>query len=333
MAYTLSLLDKSPVPPDAAGEDALATSVRFAQTAEACGYRRLWLAEHHGAPGLAGSAPEVLAAYLLAQTSHIRIGTGGILLQHYSPYKVAEIFKVLSALAPGRIDLGIGKAPGGLPASARALQSKHRATDLSSFDEQLRDLDDFLSDQIPAAHPFKDVVANPQVSTKPERFLLGGSPESAALAARLGWNFVYAGHFNSDPDNIERCAGVYGEAAGRSPLLALYAFAAESTARAREAVSHVRVFRLTLPDGRSVNVGSAQQAADFAQQAGASEYSLEERNTQVVAGAPEQVRSQLHEFAHRFGIEEFVIDTPVADPEARISSIQLIAGQSQTIAA
>lgn len=333
MSYTISLLDKSPVAPSGNGVDALRTSIRFAQAAEALGYHRLWLAEHHGSPGLAGSAPEILAAHLLAHTRTIRIGTGGVLLQHYSPYKVAEVFKVLSALAPGRVDLGIGKAPGGLPVTARALQAKHGGGQGGGFADQLRDLDGFLDGTLPADHPLQGAVANPQVEASIERFLLGASEETALLAAGLGWNFTFAGHFNGDAESIEKSFAAYRVASGRPPSLAVFAYADTTTARAREAVSHVRIFRLTLPDGRRFNVASLDQASEFARQVGAATFSAEPAEPQVIAGTADEVRRELDRLSRRFGVEEFIIDTPVADAEQRIGSIERIAGRRLTAAA
>jgi luciferase family oxidoreductase group 1 len=140
MSYSLSLLDKSPVPDGSTATEALGWTVALAQRAEQLGYRRFWITEHHGAPSLASSAPEILVAHVLAHTSKIHVGSGGILLQHYSPYKVAEIFRLLSALAPGRVDLGIGKAPGGLPHSTRALQVFHDKALKPNFETQLAEL-------------------------------------------------------------------------------------------------------------------------------------------------------------------------------------------------
>jgi luciferase family oxidoreductase group 1 len=327
------MLDKSPV---AAGEDGTASlrnTIKLAERADDLGYHRFWLAEHHGAPALAGSAPEVLTAHILAKTSRIRVGAGGVLLQHYSPFKVAEVFKVLSALAPGRVDLGIGKAPGRLPAISRALQVKHRVDGHLPLEQQLKDLNGFLDGDLPEAHPHHAAVANPQVSVKPERFLLGGSPDTAVLAAELGWNFAYAGHFNGDPANIERSFEIYRSATGRNPSLALNAFAAPSAARAREAVSHVRVFKLHLADGQRVNVVSLEQAAEFARQAGISDYTTQETPPHVIAGTPDQVHAELDELSRRFGVEEFIIDMPVADPAARLESVELLARRRKTVAA
>ncbi len=330
MSYALSLLDKSPVPEGATAAQALQRTVALAQRAEQLGYRRFWVAEHHGNPGLAGSAPEVLVAHLLARTARIRVGSGGVMLQHYSPFKVAEAFKLLAALAPGRVDLGVGKAPGGLPLATRALQAARDPARKADFAAQLAELDAFVSNTLAADHPLAGAVALPEPPSLPERFLLGGSPDSAALAARHGWQFVYAGHFNGDPVNIERSVQVYREAAGRAPLLALYALVADTQEEAERLVGALRVFKLHLSTGQSVNLPSAQAAAEFARQAGVSDYRLEEARPQVIAGSQAFVRSALDALAERHGIEEFVIDTPVTGFAERLASVELLAGIHQT---
>ncbi|PIF90105.1 luciferase family oxidoreductase group 1 [Acidovorax sp. 62] len=333
MPYALSLLDKSPVPEGATAAEALQRTVALAQRAEQLGYQRFWVAEHHGNPGLAGSAPEVLAAHILARTSRIRVGSGGVMLQHYSPFKVAEQFKLLAALAPGRVDLGVGKAPGGLPLSTRALQAVHDKTAKPDFAARFAELDAFLHNALPAAHPLAGAVAQPQPPSLPERYLLGGSPDSAALAARHGWNFTYAGHFNGDPANIERSLKVYREAAGRAPSLALYALVAPTQAQAERLVGALRVFKLHLPTGQTFNLPSEQAAAEFARQAGVSEYRLEETRPHVIAGSQSHVREQLDALAERYGIEEFVVDTPVTGFADRLASVELLAGAFDAVAA
>ncbi|MES1163045.1 MAG: MsnO8 family LLM class oxidoreductase, partial [Rhizobacter sp.] len=222
MAYSLSLLDKSLIPDGFGATDAFAATISLAQHAEQLGYRRFWLAEHHGNRGYAGSAPEVLASHILARTSRIRVGTGGVMLQHYSPFKVAEIFRVLSALAPGRVDLGVGKAPGGLPLTTRALQWLHDPKATPDFAARLAELDGLLSGSLATEHPLAGAVVSPASASALDRILLGGSPDSAALAARLGWDFVYAGHFNGDPANLADSVEAYRKAGGRAPRLALF---------------------------------------------------------------------------------------------------------------
>jgi len=333
MTYSLSILDKSPVAAGASAHEALRFSIRLAQRAEALGYKRFWFAEHHGAASLASSAPEIVAAHVLAHTSQIRVGTGGVMLQHYSPFKVAETFRVLATLAPGRVDLGVGKAPGGLPLTTRALQSLHDKSRKPSFAEQLAVLDAFLGDGVAADHPLAGATALPEPPEAPHRIVLGGSPESAELAARHGWLFCYAGHFNGDEANIGRTVDTYRNLTGRPPLLALYAFVAPTRAEARERVGSLRLFKVTLSNGLSVNLPSAEAAAEFARQAGAADFTLTELKPHVTAGTAEDVRAELDALQARYGVDEFVIDTPVADYAARLASYEALATALQAVPA
>jgi luciferase family oxidoreductase group 1 len=331
MTYKLSLLDKSPVAPGLNGADALSASVKLAKRAEELGYHRYWLAEHHNIPGLASSAPETLIAYILAKTSKIRVGSGGVMLQHYSAYKIAETFNLLASLAPGRVDLGVGKAPGGFPQATRALQAAIDPAARPSFDVQLDDLNRFLHADAATA---QELLATPIPPVPAERFLLGASPASAELAARKGWTLVFAGQLNGDPGNLEETISVYQrEGNGRVPILALAGFAAATEAGAREKVGELKIFKVILSDGRSVNVTTAEQAEEFARQWGVSDYRVEEKKPSVLSGTGEQVRSELDRLHGRFGIEEFIIDIPVADPLERLAAIELIAGARLSLAA
>lgn len=332
MSYSLSLLDKSLIPEGADAAQAFQHTIALAQSAERLGYRRYWLAEHHGNRNYAGSAPEVLASHVLARTSRIRVGTGGVMLQHYSPFKVAETFRVLASLAPGRVDLGIGKAPGGLPLTSKALQWLHDAQKQKEedFAVRLAELDAFLHDGVASDHALAGAVATPEPPHLPQRILLGGSPESAMLAARLGWEFAYAGHFNGDPVNIAQSIDAYRSATGRAPLLALFAFAAETHEKAAQRVGALRSFRVHLPNGQSVNLPSLEAAAEFARQAGATDYRTEERRPHVIAGTASEVRDELDALSERHGIEEFVIDIPVAGFAERATSVELLAQAPET---
>ncbi|ANB72428.1 alkane 1-monooxygenase [Paraburkholderia phytofirmans OLGA172] len=331
MSYSLSILDKSPIADGKSAHDALRFTVRLAQRAEALGYKRYWIAEHHGAPGLASSAPEIVVSHLLAHTSRIRVGSGGVMLQHYSPFKVAETFRVLASLAPGRVDLGIGKAPGGLPLTTRALQWFHDKAKKQDFAHQFAELDAFLKWGVAVDHPLAGAIALPTPPEAPERVLLGASAESAALAAQHGWQFCYAGHFNGDEANIERSLDAYRSVTGRPPLLALYAFAAQSRAEAQRQIGTLRIFKLQLATGQSVNLPSPEAAAEFARQTGVTHYRVDELHPHVVAGTAEEVRRELDALHERFGIEEFVIDSPITDYAQRLASVEALAGAEQTV--
>lgn len=333
MSYLLSLLDKSPIPQGSNATEALAKTVALARRAEHLGYHRYWIAEHHGTPSLASSAPEIVVSYLLANTSRIRIGSGGVMLQHYAPYKVAEVFNVLASLAPGRVDLGIGKAPGGLPFSTKALQAGRGAQDKRDFADQIAELNAFLTGEPPADKTLAGVTATPVPSAVPQRILLGASEESAALAVQHGWQFCFAAHLNGDLAKVESAFEVYEKATGRVPLLALYAFVAESAEIAERQIGELRVFKVHLATGQSVNLPSLEAAKEFARQAGVSEYRVEENRPSIVAGTPEHVRRELDRLHHRFGVREFVIDTPVVGYAERLTSIELLVGAYQSVAA
>ncbi|KAA0693349.1 MsnO8 family LLM class oxidoreductase [Neorhizobium sp. P12A] len=330
MTYLLSLLDKSPIEQGLTAADALRASVRFAAAAEELGYHRFWVAEHHNMSNLASSAPEALIAYLLAKTSRIRVGSGGVMLQHYSAYKVAETFNLLSALAPGRVDLGVGKAPGGFPLSTEALQIGVDPARKPSFSEQLSALNTYL-----AAEPGAEGAhATPFPPVAPERFLLGASVESARLAAEKGWQLVFAGHLNGDAENMRLTFETYKhDSGGKIPLLALAAFAAESEAHARARVGDLRICKVFLPDGRTANVGNEEQAAEFARQAGFSEFRTEEKVPNVLHGTAAQIRQQLDELHRRYGVNEFVLDTPALTAAERFASIELLAKERLSLVA
>ncbi|KAF1030077.1 MAG: Limonene 1,2-monooxygenase [Burkholderia plantarii] len=334
MSYSVSLLDKSPVADGSSAAEALRVTLELARRAEALGYQRYWIAEHHGAAGLASSAPEIVISHLLAHTSRIRIGSGGVMLQHYSPFKVAETFRLLAALAPGRVDLGIGKAPGGLPATTRALQARHDRNAPVAFETLFADLDAFLGEgKVADDHPLAGANTFPVPPELPQRVLLGGSPGSAALAARHGWQFCYAGHFNGDVSNIERSIAAYRDATGRAPLLALFALAAQDAEAARREVGALRLIKLHLPGGQTINLPNEEAAAAFAAQAGVTDYRTEALHPHVVTGSGEDIRAELDALHARFGIEEFVIDTPVADYAKRLASIEVIARALEPVAA
>ncbi len=330
MPYLLSLLDKSPIENGSDAASALQATARLAQRAEELGYHRFWVAEHHDMSNLAGSAPETLIGYLLAKTARIRIGSGGVMLQHYSAYKVAETFNLLASLAPGRVDLGVGKAPGGFPLSTRALQFDVDPARKPDFAEQLSALNAYL-----AFDPAHDgAKATPIPPSAPARFLLGASVESAELAASRGWELVFAGHLNGDPENMRRTFDAYSLATGgKRPILALAAFAAASEEVARQRVGGLRIVELFLPSGQTVNVGSEEQAAEFARQLGVSDYRTEEKVPSVLHGTAAQIHQQLDELHRVYGVTEFVLDTPALPAAERLASIELLAKERLSLVA
>ncbi|MGC0786928.1 UNVERIFIED_ORG: luciferase family oxidoreductase group 1 [Pantoea agglomerans] len=325
MAYRLSLLDKAPVLQGESPTAALQRTLQMAQRAEEWGYHRFWLAEHHNTAQLASPSPEVLIAWIIAQTRHIRVGSGGVMLQHYSPYKVAENFNLLASLAPGRIDLGVGKAPGGLPLSTHALQQGVDAAKKGSFAEQLQLLDSWLKPG-QADPDDEDLAATPLPSRPANRFLLGASEESARLAASLGWQFVFAAHLNGDRQLLEHALSTYSRLSqGQRALVAVQVVVADSPAGADLLVANLRHYHVAVKDGPSVNVASLEQAERYVRQGGYRDYQIEPRTPSLLKGTASQVHAQLDALHHNFDIDEFVIDTPITEPVARLQSLELLA--------
>jgi luciferase family oxidoreductase group 1 len=333
----LSVLDKSPLASGEQAADALARSVALARSAEAWGYHRYWLAEHHNSPGLACPSPEILIAYVLAHTQRIRVGSGGVMLQHYSPYKIAENFNLLAALAPGRVDMGIGKAPGGLPLSTRALKPSGTSSHEPAFAELASALDRHLrGTDIPANNTDDDSVlrASPLPPTPATPFLLGASLESAALAAQLHWDFVYAAHINAAPADIERAFDQYRSASsGRTPLLAISVIVAPTHTEAVSLAEGFRRFRVQVGDGQAVNVGSLAQADAFVRQSGGGAHRIEERETHIVHGTRDEVLNELSQLQRRYGVAEFIVDTPITAASPRLTSLRLLAGATSACSA
>ncbi len=321
MSWRISILDKSPVAENETAADALARTLSLAQQAETLGYHRFWIAEHHNTPQLASPSPELLIAWILGQTKRIRVGSGGVMLQHYSPYKVAENFNLLAAIAPGRVDLGVGKAPGGLPLSTRALQIGLSQQEKGDFAAQLAQLKSWIS----PGSPDEDVRATPLPQVAAAGFLLGASAESARLAASLDWDFVFAAHLNGDPELLRDVIGTWREHSLREVIVAVQAIVAPTQAQAEALAKSVEVWGVELTNGQRVTVASEEQAYAFARQAGSEPLRIARRAQSLLVGTAESVIGQLEALHQQWGIDEFIIDTPVADGAARVQSLRLLA--------
>ena len=321
MSWRISILDKSPVAENETAADALARTLSLAQQAETLGYHRFWIAEHHNTPQLASPSPELLIAWILGQTKRIRVGSGGVMLQHYSPYKVAENFNLLAAIAPGRVDLGVGKAPGGLPLSTRALQLGLSQQEKGDFASQLAQLNGWIN---PTSQE-EAVRATPLPQVAAAGFLLGASAESARLAASLDWDFVFAAHLNGDPELLREVIGTWRAHSAREVIVAVQAIVAPTQTQADELAKSVEVWGVELANGQRVTVASEEQAYTFARQAGSEPLRIARRAQSLLAGTAESVLAQLEALHQQWGIDEFIIDTPVAEGTARVQSLRLLA--------
>jgi luciferase family oxidoreductase group 1 len=320
MSYRLSLLDKSPIAKGETAHEALQRTLALAQAAERLGYSRFWVAEHHDTAELASSAPELVIAWLLAGTRRIRIGSGGVMLQHYSPYKVAESFNTLAAIAPGRVDLGVGKAPGGLPFSTRALQSEREAGRKLDFDRLLGDLTTFLD----GTQGNDRAKATPAPAAAPERFLLGASVDSAELAAGQGWGFVFARHLNGDEALLAASVERYRQLTGRPPVVAVAAILSRDGSEARAQGDRFRPLKLHIAGRQSVTVGSEEQAKEFARQAGVTDYRTEPATPSIVTGSPRDLLNELDRLSARLGLTEFIVDL-FNQGDSRLEAVELLA--------
>lgn len=324
MSYRLSLLDKSPIAENETAQDALARTLQLAQQAENWGYHRFWIAEHHNTTQLASPSPELVIAWILGQTRRIRVGSGGVMLQHYSPFKVAENFNLLATLAPGRVDLGVGKAPGGLPLSTRALQQGINSAEKGSFADQLAQLDNWLS-LSKDDHAEETVLATPLPPQRAEGFLLGASLESAALAAKLDWNFVFAAHLNGDKTLLRDVVTQWQQQSQRDTLVAVQVIVADTEEQAHALAQQVEVWGVELANGQRVSVASEAQGHAFARQAGSPAVRIAKREPSLIAGTAEQVLAGLDQLHQQFAIDEFIIDTPISEGSARLTSVLRLA--------
>ncbi|SOC40737.1 LLM class flavin-dependent oxidoreductase [Ureibacillus acetophenoni] len=323
MNYKISLLDQSPVLNQESNEATLARTVKLAQGAEKLGYHRFLVSEHHNSSEVAGSSPEVLVSYLLAKTEKIRIGSGGVMLQHYSPYKVAENFNVLASLAGDRVDLGIGKAPGGLPLSTKALQYKKFSTE-NDFYERLSLLNQFINNTVPENHEFAELKAAPIPKVKPEIILLGASRGSAEDAAKLGISFAYAQFFNSNDEELEAAVKAYREhfPTGRF-ILGVNVIASIDEEKAKDFAAGQTLYKVHLASGKRLTLVTEEQAEKLGRESGES-FTIEKHEPNVISGTPVQIKEKLDELHTKYGVDEFIYHTPVLNEEVRNESFQLI---------
>lgn len=327
MAITISVLDQSPIYPGETAEEAFRHTVKLAQLSEKLGFRRFWVSEHHDSEQVAGSSPEVLISHLLAKTESIRIGSGGIMLQHYSPYKVAENFNVLASLAPGRVDLGVGRAPGGLPRSTQALQ--HGKTDTASLTDKIVELEQYVHNRLGEDHPLAGLKAGPLPVTAPELYVLGASVNSAEIAAELGLPYVFSLFINGDQavalEAIRAYRSGFAAAEGRAPqaIIALSLIAADTEEEAKELAGAHKLIRITLESGKTLTVASREQAEEFTRQAKEA-YTIEEREPEITKGTKESVREQLLALSEASGVDEFIVTTNIQPFDKRLRSFELL---------
>jgi luciferase family oxidoreductase group 1 len=325
----ISILDQSPISEGSTGAGALRNTLDLARLGDELGFARYWVAEHHATPMLACASPEVMIAAIGSITRRIRIGSGGVMLPHYSPLKVAETFSILSALFPDRVDLGIGRAPGTDHATAFALQRDRRQPAPDDFPHQLGELLGYLENRLPPEHPFAPLAAllpgRPQV---PDVWLLGSSPQSAVWAADSGLPYIFADFIN--PNGAEYAA-LYRDRFSASETLAQprtmvasFVVCAETDAEAQRIASSARMTRALLNEGKLIPVPSIEKALRFLAERGPNPDTAA-RPRRAIIGAPAAVKKGIEEVAALYGAEEVMIVTITHEHATRRRSYELIA--------
>jgi len=330
-SFRLSVLDQSPIAEGSTTADALANTIDLARLCDDLGYDRYWLAEHHASPGVGGAAPEALIGPVALATRRIRVGSGGIMLPHYSPFKVAETFGLLAALAPGRIDLGVGRAPGTDGRTAFALQrDRSRRMPSDDFPHALAELIAYFGEEgLPADHPFAPLHATMPSGRggSPELWLLGSSMDSALWAAEAGLPYCFADFINSDGAEM---TAAYRRRFRPSPQLAepyvmaaVWTIAAPDRAEAERLAAPAAMMFAHLMSGNQIPVPPVEKAlAWLADNPGAA---LRRRRT--VLGTPAECRRELESVAALYGADEMMLVNIMSDHAARRRSYALIADE------
>ena len=327
--YHLSVLDQSPIARETTAAQALANTIDLARTADRLGYRRYWLAEHHASPGLAGVAPEAMIGPVALATQHIRVGSGGIMLPHYSPFKVAETFSLLAALAPGRIDLGLGRAPGSDQRTAYAMQrDRSRRIPPDDFPQALAELLGYLEGTLPPDHGFAPLAATlPSGGGTIAPWMLGSSPDSAIWAGEMGLPYCFADFINPDGARI---AELYRQRFRPSARLgapqviaACWTIAADDAEQARRLAAPAAMMFAHLIRGELIPVPPVEEAVAWM----AANPDPGQRRRRTIVGDAAQVRAGLDAAAQEYGADELMLVNILPDHAARIRSYEIVAAE------
>lgn len=329
----LSVLDQSPAALGKSQHLAIRDSIGLAKHCDQLGYHRYWVSEHHNSDSIVGTAPEILMAAIAATTEKIRIGSAGVMLPHYSALKVAEQFRVLEGIAPGRIDLGVGRAPGSDRQTAFALNPHQNAAE--EFPQQVLDLQAWVSGlPLEAGHAFGNIKAHPMGPTSPQLWILGSSDYGAQLAAYLGLPYAYA-YFFTEGRGTEQALELYRKLYRPSerypqpqPTICVWALAADSETEARRLLKTREHWRIGFEKGLRTPLVSPEEADAAWDGYGAVEKAtIETLRQKAIVGTASQVAARLRELQDKFALDEIVINTWTHEPAARHRSYELIAAE------
>ena len=330
MSLDLSVLDQSPISEGMTVGDALSNTVDLARLADRLGFKRYWVAEHHGTAMLAGTSPEILIGPIAAATARLRVGSGGVMLPHYSPLKVAETFNLLSALYPGRIDLAVGRAAGTDPLTAFALQRDRRNAAPDDFPEQLVELLAYVRDGFPASHRLARLMPSNLANPLPDPWLLGSSPQSGIWAAELGLPYAFADFIYPGGAVV---AKRYRESFVPSAVLpsprvivAAWALCAETDEEAERLAASSRMAFARFLSGDPIRVPPVDTALEFLAQY-PDNLDAVMRRRRAIIGTPSVVRERLEALAAEYGADEIMVVTITYDHAARRRSYELLAAE------
>lgn len=327
----LSVLDQSPASAGSSQHLAIRESLALAALSDRLGYHRYWVSEHHNSDSIVGTAPEILMAAIGATTARIRIGSAGVMLPHYSALKVAEQFRVLEGIAPGRIDLGVGRAPGSDQRTAFALNPHQNAAE--DFPQQVLDLQAWVSGApLPEGHAFRGIKAHPLGPTQPQLWILGSSDYGAQLAAHFGLPYAYA-YFFTEGRGTEQALQIYRQRFRPSEghprpqaTICVWALAADTDAEARRLLMTREHWRIGFEKGlRTPLVSPEDAAAAYAGYGDAERATIDSLRSKAIVGTGAAVATRLRELATKFALDEIVVNTWTHDATARQHSYQLLA--------
>lgn len=331
----LAVLDQSPVAEGSTPAQAIQNSVELARLVDRLGYTRFWMSEHHAMETLACTAPEILLARIGAETHHIRIGSGGIMLPHYSAFKVAEVFRTLHALYPGRVDLGIGRAPGGGPIEALALKRERGSKMPDDFEDQVAELLAYFDHTFPVGHPFGSLRIAPEMPGAPDVWMLGSSQWSSNAAAEFGLPYAFAHFFfglgtRQAIENYQRSFVPSTRREQPEAMAAVGVICAETDEEAEYLASSVRLLqrRIRMNDRRPV-APPDEALREFETLGGSTPE--EGEWPRYFIGTPVRVRAALESMASVLNIHELVVNTIVWDHAKRLRSYELLAREFGTI--
>jgi len=325
----LSILDYSPVDENDNHRDALLSTTKMAQKADHLGFKRFWVSEHHGMVSMAGSNPEMLMMHLAANTDRIRIGSGGVMLQHYSAYKVAESFKIMEALYPDRIDMGTGRAPGGDQATASALNLNKSRT--VPYEQQLRDLQSYITGDPKIKANFSGLIASPITQTVPEMWSLGAGSSGGVIAASEGTAFIFAHFINPSGMGIQAIENynanfrpsVFTGAA--TTMVATFAAIAETDEKAESLARALDHWLLMIESGRETPYYLSEDHVDGYNYTAQEKQIISQNRRRILVGSADSVKIQVEDLAIKYGTNEIMLLNHIPGKDNRLHAIELIA--------